>query len=147
MVDLKLQRRLASEVLDVGIGKVYIDPERMEDVKQAITRQDIRSLIRDGAIKKKPEKGSSRGRIRKRIIQRRKGRQKGPGHRKGTWNARYPKKKRWMNRIRAQRKFLKLMKEKSVLGGSDYRKLYRRVKGGFFRSVAHLKLHIRKKEI
>jgi large subunit ribosomal protein L19e len=146
MVDLKLQKRLASEIMDVGIGRVYIDPERLEDVKQAITRQDIRSLIRDGAIKKRLVKGSSKGRIRKRLAQRRKGRQKGPGHRKGTENARFPKKKRWMGKVRAQRKFLKLMREKQMLSSSEYRKLYLRVKGGFFRSVAHLKLHTKKKE-
>jgi large subunit ribosomal protein L19e len=146
-MDLKLQKRLASEILGVGIGKVYIDPDRMDDVKQAITRQDIRSLIRDGAIKKRPEKGSSRGRIRKRIVQRRKGRRKGPGHRKGTENARYPKKERWMGKVRAQRRFLKRMRDKEILPTFEYRKLYRRVKGGFFRSVAHLKLHMKKKEI
>jgi len=146
-MDLKLQKRLASEVMRVGTDRVHLDPEREDDIKQAITRQDIRGLIRDGAISKKPKKGSSKARIRKAIVQKRKGRGKGAGHRRGTGNARKPTKQVWMSRVRAQRKLLKGLKEKKVLKTSDYRKLYLKVKGGFFRSVAHLKLHIKKGDI
>ena len=44
---LRSQRRLAAEILKVGEGRVWIDPNRMEDVEAAITRDEIRKLIHD----------------------------------------------------------------------------------------------------
>ncbi|PSH00979.1 MAG: 50S ribosomal protein L19e, partial [Nanohaloarchaea archaeon SW_7_46_7] len=45
MTDLKSQKRMASEVMDVGKDRVWIDPEQMDRVDEAITRQDIRNLV------------------------------------------------------------------------------------------------------
>lgn len=140
---LSLQKRLASEVLGVGKDKVYLDPGRMDEIKEAITRADIRALVAVGAIKKKRIVGTSRVRARKRQAQRRKGRQKGTAHRKGGEKARLSKKKRWMSKVRAQRKFLSKVKGK--IPNVEYRKLYSMVKGGFFRSVSHIKIYMEKK--
>lgn len=56
--------------------------------------QNIRKLVKDGLIIKKPNNIHSRARTRKNQEARRKGRHMGPGKRKGTANARMPKKVR-----------------------------------------------------
>ena len=70
------------------------------------------------------------------------GRKKGHGSRKGTANARLGDKKKWMSRIRLQRTFLKELKTKNKLTNEVYKDLYRKSKGGFFRSKRHIKLYI-----
>ncbi|MEF8907187.1 MAG: 50S ribosomal protein L19e, partial [Haloarculaceae archaeon] len=37
MTDLSAQKRLASDVLDVGKNKVWFDPDRQGDIAEAIT--------------------------------------------------------------------------------------------------------------
>ena len=72
----------------------------------------------------------------------RKGRRIGPGSRKGKKYAVVSRKTRWMNRIRAQRKQLVKLRENRTISVSTYRNLYRKAKGGTFRSVAELKRYI-----
>jgi ribosomal protein L19E len=55
---------LASEVLKVGKSRVWLDPEFEDQLSEAITREDIRNLIDQKAIKETPAKGNSRGRAR-----------------------------------------------------------------------------------
>ena len=64
MTDLKSQRRLASQILKIGQNRVWIDPERMDDVEGAITREEIRKLIHEKIIVSLPEKGVSRSRAK-----------------------------------------------------------------------------------
>lgn len=139
---LTVQKRLAAQILKCSPDRVWVDPENLETTKEAITKQDIKTLISNGIIKKKQKTGTSRVRARKRLVQKRKGRQKGHGSRKGKSTARTPKKKTWMLRVRVQRRFLKELKEKKLLKTPDHRKLALKVKGGFFRSRNHLKLYI-----
>jgi len=56
---------MAAEILKVGENRVWIDPERAEDVELAISREEIRRLIGDRAIKKEPIKGISRARAKR----------------------------------------------------------------------------------
>ena len=142
------QKRLAADILSrregrtVGIHRIWINPDYLDDVTNAVQKDDIRQLIEEGVIKAKPLVGNSRGRARKAEAQKAKGRRKGHGSRKGTANARNPKKHRWMKTIRAQRKALKEMRTDSTLTPSQYRLFYRKAKGGSYRSVAHLKSNI-----
>jgi len=122
--------------------RVKLDPARLIDISEAITKTDIRELIREGMITVVQKKGVSRARANKTQIQKRKGLRKGKGSRKGTQNSRISKKKRWTNKVRSQRKLIKELKEKSIIDGKHYRKLYLLVKGGFFRSRRHIKIFI-----
>ena len=61
---LSTQKRLAADVLKVGMSRVWIDPDFEDEVSLAITRDDIRRLIDEGAIQKKRTIGVSRGRAR-----------------------------------------------------------------------------------
>ncbi|MDI6896088.1 50S ribosomal protein L19e [Methanocella conradii] len=142
MADLANQKRLAADILKIGVTRVWMDPERLEDIATAITREDLRKLIEDGVIKRKPVVGISRGRARERAAKRAKGHRKGHGSREGAAGARAPKKEQWMRRIRAQRRVLRAMRDEKAIDAHTYRILYRKAKGGEFRNVAHLKSYI-----
>lgn len=141
-MNLKSQRRLAAAVLDIGVNRVWIDPETADEVEIAITRQEIRKLISDGAIKALPEKSLSRGRARERAAKKKAGRRRGPGRRKGSKFSVVSRKSRWMSKIRALRKRLKRLRERRMITVSNYRMLYRKAKGGEFDSVAELERYI-----
>lgn len=136
------QKRLAAKILKCSKNRIVFDTENLEDIKESITKADIKSLISGKAIKKKQIKGSSKSRIRKNKIQKRKGRRKGYGSRKGKVTARLSSKEKWMNAIRLQRRFLKELRDKEIINKKDYRDLYMKSKGGFFRSKNHIKLFI-----
>lgn len=139
---LRVQKRLASQILNCSQKRVWFDADRLEDIKQAITKHDIRLLIGDGAIKRKPENSTSKVRVRKLKEQKRKGRRKGEGSRKGSLNARVNFKEQWMKKIRVQRKFLKELVDKKIITRNAYRELYLKSKGGYFRSKRHIQVYL-----
>jgi large subunit ribosomal protein L19e len=139
---LNLQKRIAASILKCSSNRIALDTTRLEDIKSAITKADIRNLINDGAIRKRALQGISRHRARIQAIKKKKGSGRGHGSRKGKKTARLPKKDKWMAAIRAQRAFLQLLKEKKGIEQKHYRNLYLKCKGGFFRSKRHIKLYI-----
>jgi len=139
---LRVQKRLASQVLNCSPKRVWFDEDRLEDIKQSITKHDIRLLVGDGAIKEKPKNSTSKVRVRKLKIQKSKGRRKGPGSRKGKINARVNVKNQWMIKVRVQRNFIKELVDKKIITRTAYRQLYLKSKGGYFRSKRHIKLFL-----
>ncbi len=139
---LKLQKRLAAQVLNRSPKRVIFDPAQLSAIKEGITKGDIRSLIRSHAIHAVQKKGISRFHAKERQKQRKKGRQRGSAAKQGTKNARASRKKDWINRIRLQRSFLSRLKEKGTMAKPVYRELYLKSKGGFFRSLRHLKIYM-----
>jgi large subunit ribosomal protein L19e len=142
MSDLFNQRRLASKVLECGLDRVWLNPEALEEITSAITREDIRGLIEKGTIKIKPVRGISRGRARALAAKRNYGHCKGQGSRKGKKGARTSKKEQWIKKIRALRRRLKELRAEGMLDKSVYCRLYRKAKGGEYRSVSHLNSHL-----
>ena len=138
MTDLTAQKRLASDVLDVGESRVWFDPEAQADIAEAITREDIRELVDEGTIRAEEKKGNSRGRARKRKAKRDYGHQSGPGSRKGKSGGRQQRKEQWQQTIRAQRTKLRELRAEGEITRSQYRDLYDKAKGGEFRSVQYL---------
>jgi len=134
---------MASDLLKCGRDRVWLDPAAMEEIGEAVTRSDIRSLVNSRLIKKMPIKGTSSGRRKARMEQKRKGRRKGHGKRKGAKGARAPKKERWMKTIRALRSQLRELKSGGKIDPSTYRTYYRKSNGGMFRSRAHLLSHMK----
>ncbi len=143
-VDLEFHRRIASEILKVGKDRVWFDPEKIEEISQMITREEIRIAIHKGWIRKLPERGQSRYRAKLLHEKRKKGRRRGYGKRKGKKTARMEPKRIWVYRIRKMREFLRKLREKGVIDRRIYRKLRQMAKGGFFRTVSHLKLYVNK---
>ena len=142
-MNLTTQKRLAASILKVGLNRVWIDPEQIEEVSRAITREGVKQLINNGAIKAKPKKGISSYRSKKIAEQKSKGKRKGRGSIKGAKYARTPKKQQWMKTIRALRKDLKEMRDADEIDATTYRKLYKMAKGGDFRSKSYMKTYAR----
>lgn len=142
MSDLSNQRRMAAEVLKCGVNRVWMDPQRLDEVEDCITRADIRTAVASGIIKAKPKNGTSKARIRYAAGQKVSGKRKGPGSRKGTANARVRDKERWMATIRPIRDELKTLRDEGKISPSVYRLYYRKAKGGIYTSRRHLRQHM-----
>jgi len=129
---LDFQKRIAADILKCGVNRVKFDAERLDEIMEAITREDIRRLIKDGVIYKEQKKGISRARVRERKKKR------GPGSRKGAKYSRISRKELWMRKVRAQRKKLRQLRDKKLITKTAYRKIYKMVKAGAFKSVASM---------
>ena len=90
------QRRIAASILKAGSSRIWMDPAAAARIGRAITRTDVRRLIKSGAIRKEkervptPESGARR---------------QGIGSRKGARGARLHggKKEHWLRAVRPQR--------------------------------------------
>jgi large subunit ribosomal protein L19e len=143
MTNLSSQRRLAAQILKVGQNRVWINPERMDDVEAAITREEVKKLIHEKVITSLPEKGVSRARAKTIREKKRKGRRKGSGSKTGAGHAKISKKEAWMSRIRSLRKRLRELKASRVITEATYRKLYMIAGSGRFESVADLERYLK----
>ncbi|MEM4267280.1 MAG: 50S ribosomal protein L19e [Candidatus Woesearchaeota archaeon] len=141
-MDLKVQKRLAAQVLKCSPKRIVFDPERLGDIKEAITKADIKGLISDRAVICLPKKGVSRVRAKERRFKKSKGQRRGFGKRKGTRKARLSKKLAWMNKVRSQRTFIRLLRDKNYIERRVARELYLKAKSGFFRSMRHINLYL-----
>ena len=127
-------RRLAADIMDVGENRVRISPDGFKEAEKAMTRTDVRDLIKKGIVSKVAVKGRRKVRPRKR---------KGRGSRKGAWKVRSGGKEVWMAKVRAQRAFLAQLVSENAFDKTKKRMLYMRIKSGMFRSkrafLAYLK--------
>jgi large subunit ribosomal protein L19e len=146
-MNVSAQRRIAAQILKCGVNRVFIDSVHLDDVSMAITRDDIRQLIKNGIIKKRYEVGVSRSRAKELHEKKLLGRARGFGSRKGPKTARMGKKRSWINRIRPLRRELKKLRDRKLIDTPTYRTLYLQSKGGQFHSVAHLKRHIEEQKL
>ncbi|UCD14289.1 MAG: 50S ribosomal protein L19e [Thermoplasmatales archaeon] len=142
MTDLRNQRRVAATILKCGENRVWMDPDRTDEIAKAVTRGDIKILVKGRAIKSRQVQGISSGRKKFRQKQKDKGRRKGHGSRKGAKYARLSRKERWINTIRPIRAYLRQLRDDKLIDRGAYRKYYRKAKGGEFRNKHHLKTHL-----
>ena len=147
MTNLSSQKRLAAQILKVGENRVWIDPERMDDVEGAITREEVKKLIHEKIIASLPEKGVSRSRAKVVREKKRVGRRKGAGSRTGSPRAKVSKKEAWMSKIRSLRRKLRELKTSRVITEGTYRKLYVMAGSGRFESVAELERYLKAHEL
>lgn len=138
VVNIAKKRELVARILGVGANRIRFEPDRLEDVADSITRDNIRSLVNSGAIWTVQPKGTSRGRaLEKRSVWKTHG--KGPGSKKGKKTARVGKKAVYVIRVRSMRYHLKVLKERKDITNEVYWQLYKKVNGGQVRSLAHLR--------
>ena len=126
-------RRLAADIMGAGESRVRFNPDEMSRINEALTRDDVRALIKEGLIFALPIRGVSRAGARQRAEGKRVGRHSGHGKRKGTAAARGEPKETWMAKVRSQRKLLFKMREEKAISPDAVRKIYAMIKGNAFR--------------
>ena len=144
---LGVQKRLAADILGCAKDRIVFDSERLAEIKEAITKTDLRALVDQGAIRKLPARGISGARTRFAHQQKSKNRRKGHGSRKGAAGARTVRKTVWINKVRLQRGYIKRLRAENRVSGGDFSEIYKKIKGGFFRSKRHMELYLTERGI
>lgn len=127
-MNLSKKKELAARTLNVGAGRIVFVKERLEEIKEALTKQDIRDLKKDGAIVIKEIKGRKKNVARKR--------QRGPGKIKKKVNKR---KQEYVTITRKLRNYIREMKKQGKVAADDVKDLRKKIRNRLFRSKAHLK--------
>jgi len=138
VVNLKAKKRLASRVVGVGVHRIKFDSDHLDDVADAITRENIRSLITANTIQIRPFTGTSRGRAQNKKNQKNK-RGTTQGSKQGRKGARVGKKEVYVAKVRALRRLLKIAKDRKDLTNPEFWALYKKVGGNTVRNKAHLR--------
>ena len=144
-MNVKSQKKMAARILKVGVSRIKIT--QTKELGDAITRNDIRKLIVKGIIKKEKKKGQARAQLKKRMEQKKKGRRSGQGSRKGKAYAKKTSKELWIERVRPLRRLLRQLRDTGKIEKSVYRKIYKMIKGGSFRSKKHMLYYLKENEL
>ncbi len=139
VVNLKAKKRLAARVTGVGIHRIRFDTDHLDDIADAITRENIRSLITANTIRIKSFTGTSKGRAHEKKAQKNK-RGTTQGSKQGRKGARVGKKEVYVAKVRALRRLLKIAKDRKDLTNPEFWTLYKKVGGNTVRNKAHLRL-------
>lgn len=133
--------------MKVGQNRVFINPEFMSDVEDAITREEVRKLIHEKVILSKPEKGVSRSRAKVIRGKKAKGRRSGQGSVTGAGYAKVTQKQAWMIRIRSLRRKLRELKAARTITEDTYSQYYRMAGSGRFQSMAELERNLKANDL
>ncbi|MBU0470454.1 MAG: 50S ribosomal protein L19e [Nanoarchaeota archaeon] len=144
---MRNKKQVVAKIMKTSPYKVKFSTDALEDIKKAITRADFRGLIAVGKITKSDKNLASKAGARKNAEQKRKGRRKNSGSKSGSKFSVVDKKAKWAAKVRVQRTFLRNLKENELITKKDYRKLYLRSKGGFFRNKRHIKLYLKEQNL
>ena len=131
-MNLGKKKVLAAKALKVGKNRVQFNVEGLSEIKEAITKEDIKTLKQEGIITIKPLKG--RQKVRKRKTRR------GPGKIKKKVNNR---KQVYVKITRKLRAYLKELKSKGALDKDFYKKLRKKIRMRDFKSKANLKDYLK----
>lgn len=137
-VNLKAKKRLVSRITGAGVHRVKFDSDHLDDIADAITRDNIRSLITAKTIKIKSIVGTSRGRAQTKRTQKKK-RGATQGSKKGRKGARTKRKDSHMIKVRALRYRLKIAKDRKEITNPEFWELYKMIGGNTIRNSAHLR--------
>jgi len=126
-MQLNKKKELAARTLGVGKARIMFNASRLNEVKDAITKQDIRDLVSAGAIviqdvhgrrRNMPGKRRRAGSIKRKV-----------GNRKGDY----------IILTRKLRFYAAMLKKQGSITGEEYLKLRKEIKSKNFRSKSHMK--------
>ena len=126
-MNLKNKKALAARTLGVGKGRIIFSPSRIDEIKEILTKQDVRDLVNSGAIMIREIRGK------------RKSQEKG---RKGPGKIKKKQKRRKENYIKLTRKlraYVKQLKSQGRLKNEDFIQIRKKIRSKAFRSKEHLK--------
>lgn len=141
MKTLKSQKRLAAYVLNVGTNRVWFDPEKLKEIKEAITKADIESLIKDGAISKKSVVGVKGRARRDKKLKSKKERGRGRGKKRMIL---INEKRVYMFKIRKLRQYIKVLNNAKIITTKEGNKLEKLAKAGIIKNKADIRARIKK---
>lgn len=130
-MNLTKKKELAAKTLKVGKNRIIFNQGSLAEIKEAITKQDIKTLFEEGIIRIKPVKG------RRKIVRRT--RRRGPGKIKKKINNR---KQLYVKLVRKLRKYIRELKINNEITQELYKELRKKAKMKMFRSKAHLKEYL-----
>ena len=129
-MNLEKRKQLAAKVLGVGKNKIRFDSTKLAEIKEAITKQDIRDFYAEGIITIKDKGG--------RLVKERRKNRRGAGKVKmKVWNG----KRNYIILVRKFRRYVKELKNQGKLNKEQYLGLRKRIKAKEFKDKAHLKEH------
>ncbi len=120
------KKRLAARTLNVGIDRIRFNEERIEEIKEAITKQDIRDLFASKAIIIKPARG------KKKAVNQRRKRGEGKIRRKVRG-------KEYVILTRKLRGYISQLRKQGKIDKLKYDELRKRIRERMFRSKSHLR--------
>jgi len=130
-MNLGKKKKLAARTLNVGKNRIVFVNARLEEIKEALTKRDIRDLYETGAIlikevkgrkkKSKRAKRKSKGNVRKKIRNR---------------------KKDYVLLTRKLRNYLRGMKEQGNLSKENFKILRIKIRNKEFKSKSDLKEYL-----
>lgn len=130
-MNLRSKKQLAAKTFEVGKARIVFVNERIEEIKEAITKQDMRNLQKDGAIIIKEVRGRSKNL--------KKVKKKGMGNVRKKVNTR---KRDYVILTRKLRKVLADKKQKGELNREEVKKIRKKIRNKMFKSKAHLKEYL-----
>jgi len=130
-MNLGKKKSLAVRALGIGKKRIQFVQSRLEEIKEAITKADIKQLKEEGAIKIKEVSG------RKKIVKRK--RRRGPGKIKKKVSTR---KQDYVKMTRKLRKHIKPLKESGKLSREDFIDIRKKIRNRKFNSLRNLRDYI-----
>ena len=130
-MNLGKKKSLAAKALEVGEKRIVFLKPRLDDIKEAITKQDMKDLEKEHAILIKAVKG------RAKVVKRKRKRNVGKIKKKID-----TRKKDYIVMTRKLRKHVAGLKKSGELNRDEAKNIRNRIKNKAFRSKAHLKEHV-----
>lgn len=131
-MNLSKKKALAARALNVGKARILFNVQRLGEIKEAITKQDIRDLHKEGIILIKEVKG-------RRKIVRRNTRKRMGSRKKRILN----KKHQYVTLTRKFRRYLSYLKNKKAISKEHFLQLRREIRARMFQTLTQLKERIK----
>ncbi|VVB78785.1 50S ribosomal protein L19e [uncultured archaeon] len=130
-MNLRNKKELAAKALGVGKRRIKFNTESLPEIKEAITKEDIKTLYNEGIISIKPVKG------RKKIVRRKI--RRGPGKIKKKIKTR---KQDYVKITRKLRRYVRQLRSDAVIDRDKYIELRKKIRMRNFKSKGSLKEYV-----